>query len=97
MFYFWGQGYHSATLTDRNANWGEEQYLNDQFEKMRTKFVDNGVPVATFDSDAPASKRFVTYGVDDIDCGRQTMEELVKVMGGKHFVAHIDFAGGARA
>ena len=45
--------------------------------------VDNGVPVATFDSDAPASKRFVTYGVDDIDCGRQTMEELVKVMGGK--------------
>ena len=45
--------------------------------------VDNGVPVATFDSDAPASKRFVTYGVDDIDCGRQSMEELVKVMGGK--------------
>ena len=26
--------------------------------------VDRGVPVATFDSDAPASKRFVTYGVD---------------------------------
>jgi ribose transport system substrate-binding protein len=49
--------------------------------------VDNGVPVATFDSDAPASKRFVTYGVDDIDCGRQTMEELVKVMGGKGIVA----------
>jgi ribose transport system substrate-binding protein len=49
--------------------------------------VDNGVPVATFDSDAPASKRFVTYGVDDIDCGRQTMEELAKVMGGKGIVA----------
>ncbi len=49
--------------------------------------VDNGVPVATFDSDAPASKRFVTYGVDDIDCGRQTMEELAKVMGGKGVIA----------
>lgn len=49
--------------------------------------VDNGVPVATFDSDAPASKRFVTYGVDDLDCGRQTMEELVKVLGGKGIVA----------
>ncbi|HEY4299590.1 MAG TPA: substrate-binding domain-containing protein [Candidatus Didemnitutus sp.] len=49
--------------------------------------VDNGVPVATFDSDAPASKRFVTYGVDDIDCGRQTMEELARVMGGKGIVA----------
>jgi len=49
--------------------------------------VDNGVPVATFDSDAPASKRFVTYGVDDIECGKQTMEELAKVMGGKGIVA----------
>ena len=49
--------------------------------------VDNGVPVATFDSDAPASKRFVTYGVDDIDCGKQTMAELAKVMKGKGVVA----------
>jgi ribose transport system substrate-binding protein len=49
--------------------------------------VDNGVPVATFDSDAPASKRFVTYGVDDLDCGRQTMEELARVMHGKGIVA----------
>lgn len=45
MFYFWGQGYHSATMTDRNSTWGEEQYLNDQFEKMRTKFVSRGIPV----------------------------------------------------
>ncbi len=49
--------------------------------------VKNGVPVATFDSDAPASLRFVTYGVDDIECGKQTMEELAKVMGGKGVVA----------
>src|SRR5882757_9196010 len=49
--------------------------------------VNNGVPVATFDSDAPASKRFVTYGVDDIDCGAQTMAELAKVMNGKGVVA----------
>ncbi len=49
--------------------------------------VNNGVPVATFDSDAPASRRFVTYGVDDLDCGRQTMEELVKIMGGHGVVA----------
>ena len=49
--------------------------------------VDNGVPVATFDSDAPASKRFVTYGVDDLQCGIQTMSELAKVMNGKGVVA----------
>jgi ribose transport system substrate-binding protein len=51
------------------------------------KAVDNGVPVATFDSDAAASKRFVTYGVDDIKCGEQVMDELAKVMGGKGVVA----------
>ena len=49
--------------------------------------VKNGVPVATFDSDAPASKRFVTFGVDDFKCGEQTMVELAKVMGGKGVVA----------
>ncbi len=49
--------------------------------------VDSGVPVATFDSDAVASKRFVTYGVDDIQCGEQVMEELAKVMKGKGVVA----------
>src|SRR5436189_1132699 len=49
--------------------------------------VKNGVPVATFDSDAPASKRFVTVGVDDIKCGEQVMEELAKLMNGKGVVA----------
>src|SRR5882757_4781083 len=49
--------------------------------------VKNGVPVATFDSDAPASKRFVTYGVDDVNCGEQVMDELAKVMEGKGVVA----------
>ncbi len=51
--------------------------------------VKNGVPVATFDSDAPASKRFVTYGVDDILCGEQVMDELAKVMGGKGVIGII--------
>src|SRR5688572_22747191 len=49
--------------------------------------VKNGVPVATFDSDAPASKRFVTYAIDDIQCGERVMEELAKAMGGKCVVA----------
>lgn len=49
--------------------------------------VNSGVPVATFDSDAPNSKRFVTFGVDDIKCGEQVMEELAKLMNGKGVVA----------
>jgi ribose transport system substrate-binding protein len=49
--------------------------------------VKRGVPVATFDSDAPASKRFVTFGIDDVKCGEQVMEELAKQMNGKGVVA----------
>lgn len=49
--------------------------------------VNNGVPIVTFDSDAPNSKRFATYGVDDLDCGKQTMEELARVLGGKGTIA----------
>src|SRR6266542_5040647 len=49
--------------------------------------VKNGVPVATFDSDAPNSKRFVTYAIDDVKCGEQVMDELAKFMDGKGVVA----------
>jgi ribose transport system substrate-binding protein len=49
--------------------------------------VDNGVPVTTFDSDAPDSKRFATYGIDDEKCGEQIMEALAKEMDGKGVVA----------
>jgi ribose transport system substrate-binding protein len=49
--------------------------------------VKNGVPVATFDSDAPASKRFVTYAIDDVQCGERVLEELAKAMGGQGVVA----------
>lgn len=49
--------------------------------------VRNGVPVATFDSDAPASRRFVSYAVDDVQCGERVMDELARAMGGKGVVA----------
>jgi ribose transport system substrate-binding protein len=49
--------------------------------------VTDGVPVVTFDSDAPASKRMVIYGVDDGQCGEQVMAELARVMGGSGVVA----------
>src|SRR5262245_24467368 len=49
--------------------------------------VQRGVPVATFDSDAPNSKRFVTYAIDDIQGGERVMDELARAMGGKGMVA----------
>jgi len=49
--------------------------------------VARGVPVMTFDSDAPESKRFAFYGVDDLKTGNAVIEELAKQMGGKGSVA----------
>jgi ribose transport system substrate-binding protein len=45
--------------------------------------VDRGVPVMTFDSDVPDSKRFSFYGGDDVKMGTQVMDELATQMGGK--------------
>ena len=49
--------------------------------------VARGVPVMTFDSDAPKSKRFAYYGVDDRRIGEEVMEALAKHIGGKGKVA----------
>ncbi len=45
--------------------------------------VERGVPVMTFDSDAPQSRRFAFYGVNDIDCGARVMRELAAALKGK--------------
>ena len=45
MFYFWGQGYHSASMPSRNATSGEEAFVEGQFQKMTAKFTSKGVPV----------------------------------------------------
>jgi ribose transport system substrate-binding protein len=47
----------------------------------------HGVPVMTFDSDAPESKRFAYFGVDDRRFGRTVMAELAKLMRGRGKVA----------
>jgi ribose transport system substrate-binding protein len=49
--------------------------------------VARGVAVMTFDSDAPDSKRFAFYGVDDVKTGVSVMEELAAQMGSKGSVA----------
>jgi ribose transport system substrate-binding protein len=49
--------------------------------------VARGVPVMTFDSDAPRSKRFTFYGVDDRRIGQDVMVELSKQIDGRGKVA----------
>ena len=45
MFYYWGKGNHSTTDTVRNATWGEENDVEKNFGKMKSQFVDKGIPV----------------------------------------------------
>ena len=53
MFYYWGTGYHSTTDVSRNATYGEESYLDSNFNLMKTKFVDRGIPVIIGEFGAP--------------------------------------------
>ena len=45
MFYYWGKNNHSTTDTERNPTWGEESFVDSVFDLMKTKFVDQNVPV----------------------------------------------------
>lgn len=44
MFYFWGKNYHLPN-SDRNATWGEENFVAAQFARMKTQFIDKQIPV----------------------------------------------------
>ncbi len=49
--------------------------------------VAHGVPVMTFDSDVPQSKRFAFYGIDDFALGSEVMAELAKLLNGQGQIA----------
>jgi ribose transport system substrate-binding protein len=55
--------------------------------------VDAGIPLVTWDADAPKSKRTAFYGVDDLAAGRILAEQTVSLLGGKGKVAIITSAG----
>jgi len=55
--------------------------------------VDAGIPVTTWDADAPKSKRLAFYGVDDLAAGRILAEQAVSLLGGKGKVAIITSIG----
>ncbi len=59
------------------------------------KAIDAGIPVTTWDSDAPASKRIAFYGVDDLASGRIMGEQAITMLGGKGKVALITSLGAA--
>ena len=57
--------------------------------------IDAGIPVVTWDSDAPGSKRIAFYGVDDLASGRIMGEEAITLLNGKGKVAIITSLGAA--
>ena len=57
------------------------------------KAVDAGIPVVTWDSDAPNSKRYAFYGVDDLASGRIMGQQAVRLLDGKGKVAIITSIG----
>ena len=45
MFYYWGERFHDPDSPRRNADWGEEETVDEFFGLMESQFVDRGVPV----------------------------------------------------
>lgn len=70
--------------------------LNGEFLKDTiNRAIDAGIPVTTWDSDAPGSKRIAFYGVDDLASGRILGEQAIKLLNGKGKVALITSLGAA--
>ncbi|HEX8031345.1 MAG TPA: substrate-binding domain-containing protein [Vicinamibacterales bacterium] len=70
--------------------------LNGEFLKDTiNRAIDAGIPVTTWDSDAPTSKRIAFYGVDDLASGRIMGEQAIKMLDGKGKVALITSLGAA--
>ena len=68
--------------------------LNSEFLTATiNKAVDAGIPVVTWDSDAPNSKRFAYYGVDDFKSGQEMGKAVVELLGGKGTVAFMTSLG----
>ena len=70
--------------------------LNGEFLKDTiNRAIDAGIPVTTWDSDAPTSKRIAFYGVDDLASGRILGEQAITLLSGKGKVALITSLGAA--
>ncbi len=44
--YFWGKD-NFIEGSDRNSTWGDESHMKTQFDKMKSQFVDKGIPVVS--------------------------------------------------
>jgi len=76
-FYYWGKGYHSTTDLIHNPNWGEEAYVDSQFNLMKPKFLDKNIPVLV--GEFGAMKRMTLTG-DSL---------RLSILGRRHFYNYV--------
>ena len=78
------QGVDGIAISCTSAN-----LLNEPINRA----MDAGIPVVTWDSDAPRSKRIAFWGVDDFKSGQIMGEEAGKLLNGKGTVAFLTSLG----
>jgi ribose transport system substrate-binding protein len=78
------QGVDGIAISFQNGD-----FLTDTINRA----IDAGIPVVTWDADAPKSKRIAFYGVDDYAAGKILGEQAVTLLGGKGKVAIITSVG----
>lgn len=61
-FWYWGADNHVAG-SEHNPTWGEETYVQEQFAKLKTAFVDRGIPVVM--GEYSATKRTINENTAD--------------------------------
>lgn len=81
---FISQGVDGIAISVLNA-----QFLSSTIDRA----VDAGIPVVTWDSDAPMSKRLAFYGVDDYQSGLILGREAARLLEGRGTVAFLTSLG----
>ena len=73
--YFWGAAYAGNPKT---SDWGQEAWVNEAFGKMKTKFVDNGIPVILGEYGALLRSSLTTELADHISARNYYLNYVTK-------------------
>lgn len=73
-FWYWGKD-NTVTGSEHNATWGEEEYVKEQFAKIKAHFVDQGYPAVL--GEYSAMKRTVSENQEMHNKSRAYWNEVV--------------------
>ncbi|MCV9929467.1 cellulase family glycosylhydrolase [Flavobacterium sp. LS1R49] len=76
MAYYWGKGNYSTIEPEHNATWGDEDAIIAEFQKMKEKFVDKGIPVVLGEYAAfRRTASFTKYIPMDVDKHNKSIDD----------------------